>query len=560
MQVSEQKAALDAESNAPVPLPAELAAARREVSTMLRRTCGDAEVLPTFEDCSGPLTLDSPFVRLSTDAFAWMRAGDGETARALFEEALMMRPLGVEANYNMATFYEVAHQPDGVLRWVERTLRIRGNHYDSWVMKGGHQERMCDTAGAMESYRIASTCPGATSLATDRLAQIMVDMKVCLSPETAWPGAAGDILAENACWSDAFPRWQENFLHEVDEPVRSPLLVDGVCAWDDVFSEPLLTLLEECAVQMHLFWETNPLANPDQHSVTAWFPWNSKEPEVAAELAALLVAPLLGERPADFCGVEWLARCRAANRGMNLHYDVSESDDACMLCTRCGKRQGDEWLHGNPWRPKWICMLFLTDEGGPCVANWQVHTNRSQRTPRCPQRSAICMPKRGRLFVFRGDLWHGNLAIDPQDTALRKILGFCLWQTHPPPPDHCVAVEFERYIGVQTLLRPRDQLEELRRAHKHVAEDRRIPSPGGDLLGESPGHLVPLERLTRAADLPWSAEYGFSLVRLPLPTSTRLRSGSGLFKIDWRAAAEDFARGVPMERRPTAPMAFERVD
>eukprot|EP00811_Abedinium_folium_P027140 NODE_4078_length_1939_cov_7.665011.p1 GENE.NODE_4078_length_1939_cov_7.665011~~NODE_4078_length_1939_cov_7.665011.p1 ORF type:complete len:543 (+),score=167.34 NODE_4078_length_1939_cov_7.665011:81-1709(+) len=404
-----------------------------------------------------------PFVVVTGQGFRAMREGDGTMAQWCFEQGVLMRPLDVEALHHLATFHDVAHRHDEEGLWVERVLELDPYHLNAMMMKAMLCERRGDNEGAMRVYQQAMDMGGGKQ-PTDRLAEIMADLKVCLEP---WPGwrSIARILAEDRAWYEHFIPWHENWIHPRDNPPRS-FDMDG-----------------------------------------AFGVW-------------------------DYVGIEWWGKSRAGNRGQNLHYDESEGDRPWMRCTTCGRLHSEEWLDGehNPWRPKYICLLYLTDGGGPSAFMEQIHRESAHHQPIVPQRGFFAMPRRGRLCALRGDCKHGNMAADPRETALRKIIVFDFWETHRPPPRHCTDVEFERCLGLQKLVKPPEELEAI------AAMER---ARGGPLKCAKP---VRCEVLHAPQDLPWSTRMGFWDFPVPMPTLQRLREGTGYFRMEWRAAAEAYAR------------------
>lgn len=537
----------------PMASAAAIDAARLTVCKLMGRPESTTVDLSTEEN-GGKLPA---FVLLTGQGFRAMRDGQSTLAQWCFEQAVMLRPLDVEATYHLASFFDVSHRGGETAVWVERVLELDPSHHGAQLLRAMAAERHRDNERAMRLYKQAMDSGGGRQ-AQDRFVEIMADMRVCLEAAPAWRDALSRVLREDRRWFESFPSWQENFYH--------PKAPAGECeragrAWDDVFGEPLLSMLEETAEQMQLFWQTNGLLAPEGSSVTVWYPWTERAPKLAAELAIRLIAPLLGEDPNDFSGVEWWGKSRTGNRGQNLHYDESEGDGPGMRCTTCGRLHAEEWLDGkhNPWRPKYICVLYLSDGGGPSFAVEQVYRKTSHHNPIVPQRGLFVMPKRGRLVVWRGDLKHGNMAADPTETSLRKIVVFDLWQSHRPPPKHCTDVDFSRCLGVQKLLKEPKELEVAR-----VAEIGR-----GGVLSANP---VPFTVLSAPDDLPWSTRMGFWDFSMPMPSLEQLRNGSGAYQVDWRAAAERFARGdlagvrtVPhgpdvQGRSSAAPLLFETVD
>jgi len=508
----------------PMGSPEALDAARREACRLMGKS---EDTLPDPVEAG----QFPPFVMVTGQGFRSMQEGDGPTARWCFEQGVLMRPLDVEAVYHLATFFDVSHMLDETALWVDRVLALDPHHYNALMMKAMGCERHRDNEGAMELYRRAIDLGGGAQ-ATDRLAQVMADMKVCLEPWPAWRDCHR-VLAEDRRWYEEFPAWRENWVHPRDNPPRSFDIQGAFGVWDNVFSEEMLTLLEETAVQHHLFWQTNGLVAPEGSSVTVWYPWTERAPRIAAELAVHLIAPLLGEDPKDYAGIEWWGKSRSGNRGQNLHYDESEGDRPWMRCTTCGRLHAEEWLDGehNPWRPKYINVLYLSDNGGPSAFMEQVYNERAHHQPIVPQRGFFAMPKRGRLCSLRGDCKHGNMAADHMERELRNVFVFDFWETHRPPPKHCTDVQFERCLGLQKLVMPPEEMERI------VAIERARGGPVGS------ARPVRCEVLHVPDDLPCSTRMGFWNFALPMPSLQHLREGTGFFRLEWRAAVEAYVRG-----------------
>lgn len=490
-----------------------------------------------------------------------MRAGDVAGAKQCFESAVVLEPRSAEANFNMGLFYEVLHQPDSMVLWMEKVLDLEPQHYMALVLLAKYQERVGDFGKAANTYRKAMECSRDHDLALGQMQQIVGDKKVSLDPVSAWPGSMHHILAEDAGWRFGFPDWQENFLHPSNsQSLGTPALADGIAVWDSVLQEPLLTWLTECVDDMAQFVTSNSWLSPGGNLTTAWLPREKERPEVAPELAVRLLMQLLGEEPADFRGVEWWAKLRRESRGQGLHYDQSEADEPEHPCMLCGHRQRDEWVFGNPWRPRWSSVLFLSDAGGPTVILEQLHTAGSRNDPCCPQRGFAVVPKRGRWVVFRGDLFHGCMPLDHAGSAQRKVLVFNLWRDHQPPPNHCNSIDYQRQPALQKLLLTPEQLRQAEEAE--AAEAQHDHGDSGCCK------LVVRQRCASTLEMPHSTCFGYLPFALPMPRAAQLRTRGGFWELDWRAAADDSRRRseLPMmsdldwQTSTTLPLTFEMVD
>ncbi|CAE8651080.1 unnamed protein product [Polarella glacialis] len=484
--------------------------------------------------------LGEAAMSLMVQGAALMRACRTGDARSCFETAVLLCPLDLEANFNMGLFFEVSHQPDLMAPWMRRVQQLDPNNYMALVLLGKYEEWLGDFGSALTLYRKATGCDPHPHLAQAQIDQMTGDHKVSLDPFSSWPSCIQEILAELPSWRRGFPPWQENILHPRTDLPKTALLADGVCVWDGAVGEPLLTQLDACAEEMHHFISTNFWLTPGSSVTTAWLAREKLQPETAAELATRHLIPrLLGESCDDFCGVEWWAKMRKESRGQGLHYDQSEADEPAMNCSTCGARQGEEWVHGNPWRPRWSSVLFLTDEGGPTVILEQIHTQQARNDPRCPQRGFVVMPKRGRWVVFRGDLFHGCMPVAHHGGAPRKILVFNMWRSHRPPAGHCNDVQYGKHPALQKILFRPGQLESTLAAESARRE---------------PPRIVECTRVDCASTLRHSTSFGCLPFALPAPSESMLKLGTGFYELDWRAAAEALA--CPRE----TPAFYEAVD
>lgn len=455
-----------------------------------------------------------------------LREGKGADAKQLFAKAVLADPVNPEALFSMGLYYEVAHQPAWMVRWMDAAIEAQPNHVLAWVLRSKYLEHQGRLEEALRGYEHAAHLRPNDQVARSKLTSILNHQRVHILPCDAWEeGAAEEISACGSESSADLPEWQENFLQPAAaRTLRQPLLQTGVMAWDNVLSTELLAQLDDCVDHYQQFTFTNGwvYTGDDKEgssggaAATVWLP-SETCPATAPELAArYLLQRILQEDSGEFAGVEYWGRVRSVNLGAGLHYDEAvDSLDA-----------NNDWVHGNPWRPQWSSVLYLSDEGGPTVILDQLHCQDGRNVPEIPQRGHLCMPRRNRLVVFRADLFHGTLPVNVwlNTTEKRRVFIFNFWRSHRPEEPHCQRQDYGRHVAMQGLqLRPED----LHRLQAAEAEPRAAPSP------------VQRRTFWRPEELPHSSDCGFLPIPMPMPSMAQLKEGTGFCELDWRVAAAE---------------------
>lgn len=445
-----------------------------------------------------------------------LRSGMAETSRALFVQAVSTFPEDPETHFNMGLYYEVLHEPDKMVRWMDMAIELNPQHCGAWVLRSKYMEHRGRHDEAIRGYTLAVCFQSDSSLAASQLAGITSHQRACIEPRVAgshWYEAISSFAGGRFL----LPEWQENFLHCVTPPLpRQPLLADvEVAVWDDVLSEELLAMVEDSVDDYFQFVFTNgwiySIGDGVGNAATSWLP-ATESPVTAPELAAqLLLRRLIMEDPGDFAGVEFWGRVRSENLGAGLHYDQAEDD----LDT-----DGD-WVFGNPWRPRWSSVLYLTDEGGPTVIMEQVHTHGGRHVPLVPRRGYCAMPRRNRWVVFRGDLFHGTLPVELQRARMRRVFVFNFWRSHVPAAPHCQRLELRRHAAMRRLELSAQELDRLRSA------EASLPPP----------RSVPRQSFSRLEEMPHSSDFGYLPLRMPMPSAKQLKESTGLCEVNWADAA-----------------------
>lgn len=442
-----------------------------------------------------------------------LMAGQGTEARKLLTQAVLAFPDDPEALFHMGIYYEVAHRPDRMVRWMDLALEANPRMVLAWVWRSKCMEHWAHFADALQGYEQALRLQPNHKLAASRHASVVAHQRVRIAPHGAWDGAA-KVLRAGSAGSWVLPPWQENYIHpEPAPPLRQPLLEGHVMAWDGVLSEELFERLDNSVDDYFQFAFTNGwLAAEDQGAATSWLPAQA-EPLTAAELAArCLLRRLIAEDPAEFAGVEFWGRVRSESLGAGLHYDKAEGSTDV---------DGD-WLQGNPWRPQWSSVLYLTDEGGPTVVLEQLTTHEGHTVPEVPQRAHLVMPKRNRWAVFRADLFHGTLPVELERNRMRRVFIFNFWRRHVPGAPYCQPVDYSKHPAMRRLLLAPA---ELRRLSEAEARPRKAPRP------------VERQRFERPEDMPHASDFGRLARPLPMPSTAQLLASTGLCEVDWAAAA-----------------------
>lgn len=186
-----------------------------------------------------------------------------------------------------------------------------------------------------------------------------------------------------------------------------------------------------------VFWADEAYAGP---AATMWFALGEPAQSAPEVVARAILQHVLQEDPSDFAGVEYWARVRSFNLGASFHYDSAVG----------AQDEESEWVNGNPWRPQWSCVLYLTD-GGPTVVLDQQLSQADHLTPELPLTGHVCMPARNRLLVFRGDLHHGSLPLGVwlDSDRQRRVFIFNFWRRHRPEAPDCQRPQLERHLAMQ---------------------------------------------------------------------------------------------------------------
>ncbi|CAE8605570.1 unnamed protein product, partial [Polarella glacialis] len=447
-----------------------------------------------------------------------LRQGEAAAAKELFAQAVLADADNPEALFGVGLYYELAHEPHVALQWMDAAIESQPNHVMAWVLRSKYLENRGELEEALRGYEQALRLKPRHAMALSRRNSLLAHQRVYIEPVGSWEqGVAEAIGAAGGAEDWQLPEWQENFLQPLESPfaLKQPLLSGGVMAWDNVLSQELLAELDTAADHYCQFTFTNGwVSSGSGASSTVWLPAGSP-PVTAPEVAARsILQRILRDEEEAFAGVEYWGRVRSVNLGADLHYDQAE--DALDL--------RNEWVHGNPWRPQWSSVLYLTDEGGPTVILDQVHCEEGRHMPFVPQRGHLCMPKRNRLVMFRADLFHGSLPVkiwlDTPQT--RQVFIFNFWRRHRPEEPHCQRPDYRHHLGMRGL-----ELSPQR------AAELAAPTP------EAPQVLQP-QTLRRPEDMPHSSDLGYLQVALPMPSMAQLQKSSGFFELDWAAAAADW--------------------
>jgi len=467
-----------------------------------------------------------------------LRAAEGPAARKLFAQAVMAFPKDAETLFNMGLFYEVAHEQKKMVRWMDMAIECDPDQSLAWIMRSRYMENSARYAEALAGYEVVLKMQPENAMATSQRAGILGNQKLRIEALSSWPQAAEVIRADSP--ASVIPAWQENFVRPqpTSQPKQALLDGSGIMAWDNVLSKELLSKLDASVEDYYNFAFTNGWVYNDGDGAgdlgTCWLP-SSASPETAAELAArTLLQRILQEEPEDFAGIEYWSRVRSENLGAGLHYDAAE-DDVDLH---------GEWLHGNPWRPQWSSVLYLTDEGGPTVILDQLSSEEGSHVPQIPQKGHFCLPKRNRFVVFRADLFHGTLPVELETARSRRVFIFNFWRRHTPAAPHCQRVDFARHVGMRRAALPPRDLDRLRAAE---AKPRAPPRP------------VKRQVFKRPEEMPHSSDFGRLPSPLPMPRAKDLLSSTGLCQLDWAAAAAAAAAGSgnPDRKCPGAGSATE---
>jgi len=135
---------------------------------------------------------------------------------------------------------------------------------------------------------------------------------------------------------------------------------------------------------------------------------------VEALIAELMRRPDVAATIGEVAGAEW------------SWHDYLDTDEPKVFHTDCNRRLVDfETIRTNPC---WSSVVYLTDEGGSTVV-WQGNE------------FVVCQPRRGRYFLFQGELPHGVLRAQEPLNKDRMVLSVTWWRNgddatgsrHRPP-------------------------------------------------------------------------------------------------------------------------------
>ncbi|CAE7275560.1 unnamed protein product [Symbiodinium natans] len=470
-----------------------------------------------LSDCREPPFSDDDL----REAWHELQVGHVDEARELFVRAVLSDPADAEALFCMGLLYESLHDLMRTVQWMDMAIEAFPDHIFAWETRSRCMEHLGHLAEALAGYEHLEVLDPS---ATGRREGLLGHQRVYILPVGAWETwehGAAEYIRRAA--KEEPRRWQENFVRPQPETeLLQPALESGIVAWDDVLSDGLVQKLQECVEDHFQFIFTNRwvyAADDDFPGAasTMWLP-GSEGAKTVPEVAALtILRHILQQEPGEFAGVEYWARVRSVNLGAGFHYDEAVDADA-----------NSEWVHGNPWRPQWSSVFYLTDEGGPTVVLDQLHDHQGRLTPALPRKAYLSMPRTNRLVIFRADLHHGSLPVDIWlDTKqTRRVFVFNFWRRHAPEPPHCQRLDFRKHPAMQRHILTAEEAAALQ-----AIEASRLQEQGP----------TPVEQkvLSRPEELPHSSDFGYLSVPLPMPTMATLKEGSLFYKVDWLAAAQE---------------------
>mmetsp|Transcript_72782 Transcript_72782/g.235311 ORF Transcript_72782/g.235311 Transcript_72782/m.235311 type:complete len:502 (-) Transcript_72782:30-1535(-) len=477
--------------------------------------------------------LDGSVQSLGAEGMQRLQDGCWEEARDLFARAVLLDAGDAEALFRMGLFNDVAHQHERMLRWMDATIESHPGHVLAWNLRSKVMENQGRLQEALQGYEQVLRLAPENSVAAARRQGLLDHQAVYIMPAESWmQEGAADVLCQVAeDFPAELPDWQENFLRPTSSPVlQQPLLSVGVAAWDNVLSQELLCALDSAVDHFYNFTFTNGWVYARSRfpgiqvhaSSTVWLP-SDAPPVSAPELAARCILERVLRGSADeYAGIEYWGRVRSVNLGASLHYD--QPQDA--------EEEGVDGFAANPWRPEWSSVLYLTDEGGPTVILDQISCEEELYSPNIPLRGHVCMPRRNRLVVFRGDLFHGQLPekIWHDTSEMRRVFVFNFWKRHTPEAPHCQRQDLSQHPAAQhMLLRPDD----CRALEEAEARPREALVP------------VPRTALREAADFPHSSDFNHLQLAMPMPSMERLKETNGLYELDWAVAAKSWPPVMP---------------
>jgi hypothetical protein len=181
--------------------------------------------------------------------------------------------------------------------------------------------------------------------------------------------------------------------------------------FEDVYSDDFLRSID---VEGPIFAEmASTMALRSNKRITYWMPTDdpARKPRCAAEKGVLLLKKLLfpnGEADDEgIVGAKYWFQARASDADINFHFDKDEGQATDQQIMRF---------------PEYSTITYLGSNGGPTlVFNQTVIHNGNIRVPLLPTSAWIIYPKRNKLMINRGDLYHGSLqkmAAKPLDDAV----------------------------------------------------------------------------------------------------------------------------------------------
>ena len=455
---------------------------------------------------------------------AWheLQLGHADEARSLFVRAVLADPSDSEALFCMGLFYEALHDLRRTAEWMDMAIEECPDHVFAWETRSRCMEHLGRLAESLAGYEQLEMLDES---ATGRREGLLGHQRVYILPVGAWEDGAAGYIQKAAKKIPPRPQWQENFLFPEPQPdLRQPALESGITAWANVLSKDLLQRLQDCVEDHFQFIFTNRWVYEADDAFegaasTMWLPSSADASSVPEVAALTILRHILNQDPAEIAGVEYWARVRSVNLGAGFHYDEAvDADDA-----------NSEWVHGNPWRPQWSSVFYLTDERGPTVVLDQLHDHHGRLAPTLPRKGYLCMPRANRLFLFRADLHHGSLPVDIwlDSEQTRRVFVFNFWHRHVPEPPHCQRLNLQHHPAMRRHVLTSDEAAALQAVESSRFEaDRDGPSP------------VRQKVLSRPDDLPHSSDFGYFPRPLPMPTMAALKEERLFYEVDWPAAAQ----------------------
>lgn len=434
-----------------------------------------------------------------------LKNGRPQQAKEVCGRIVAEDPGHAEALTFLAFLHDLCHETHLTIEWAQRAGVANPSHPRPWLLLGMSLSRLGRFGEAMAAYTTCKDCDpdGNVGCYASTLAgNLQKNLDCALQTRDSW--------AECAHWIAMQPvREHPVTLNDDTEEfsLRPEFNAAPVLVYDDVLGPDLLQACLESVDDLCSYGLRNPsLMN------TFWLA-RGVRPKTAAEVAGrVLCRSVLGRDPDEFVGFKWWCKNQPASLGAHFHYDCNFQ------------------LH----RPSYALVLYLASVGGPTVILDQYADQCCHRWPDLPQVGHMVMPRLNRCVIFPGELRHGMVSIDDDQTT-RFALLYNFFHTYKVPGPHCQVPDFSRYAPVcdwaptrQHLLSP-DRLERLEEGEAAVNSQRVGP--------------VPLQELSRPEDMEASSHFGDMPCAYPMPNPTRLRDGilnGGAFSLRWRRAAEIF--------------------